>query len=189
MSYYTTVDAARAYGDFMDNEEDALLSALVLAASRIIDQITRRTFAVADETVRIYRSSNRYDDPFYGPQLMLDEDLAEDASLIQDPDDLTWSPAVFYRDENRPPYWGIILVEDVWPPTVEITGYWGYSRTPPTDIEYACLRLVKWLYDLRDTTQGQIPIVTPEGRVLLPQGIPTDVLAILLPYVRLQVGR
>lgn len=186
---YTTVAAARAFGEFVGDDEDPLLNALILSASQIIDQYTKRTFAVEDEAVRVFRRSRRYDDPFDGPQLLLDTDLAEDASLIQDPDDLAWAPTVFYREENNPPYWGIELDEGSWPQTTEVTGYWGYSRTPPTDIEYACLRLVKWLYDLRDTTEGQLPIVTPEGRVLLPQGIPSDTAAILLPYVRLQVGR
>jgi hypothetical protein len=189
MAEYTTVAAAKAWGEFVGDEEDDLINALILSASGIIDQYTHRNFAVANESIRTFRRSRRYDDPIDGPILLLDEDLAEDASLIQDVDDLTWAPTVFYREENDPPYWGIELTEDRWPQQTEVTGYWGYSRTPPPEIEYACLRLVKWLYDLKDTTEGQVPIVTPEGRVLLPQGIPTDIMAIILPFVRQQVGR
>ncbi len=186
---YTTVEAAKAYGEFVGDDEDSLINALILSASQIIDQYTKRTFAVDDEAIRTFRRSRRYDDPIDGLILLLDTDLAEAASKIADVDDATWTPTVFYREENTPPYWGIELTEDTWPQQTEVTGYWGYSRTPPVDIEYACLRLVKWLYDMRDTTEGQIPIVTAEGRVLLPEGIPTDVMAIILPYCRLQVGR
>ncbi len=186
---YTTVAAAKAFGEFEGNDEDAMINALILSASSIIGQYTKRTFAVGSTTTRTFRRSRVYDDPIDGPVLLLDTDLAEAADDIIDPNDATWVPTVFYREENNPPYWGIELEEDRWPQETEITGYWGYSRTPPVDIEYACLRLVKWLYDLRDTTEGQLPVVTPEGRVLLPQGIPSDIMAIILPYVRLQVGR
>lgn len=186
---YTTVAAAKVYGEFVGEEDNALISALILSASRIINQYTRRIFSIEYTTTRTYRRSRVYDDPIDGPVLLLDAELAEAAEDIIDPDDATWVPTVFYREENNPPYWGIELKEDRWPQETEITGYWGYSKTPPVDIEYACLRLVKWLYDLRDTTEGQLPIVTPEGRVLLPEGIPSDIMAIILPYVRLQVGR
>lgn len=185
---YTTVAAAMAFGQFESSDAEDMINALILSASRIINQHCRRVFAVDDETIRTFRRSRRYDDSFNGPQLLLDEDLAEDASLIQDPDDLTWAPTVFYREENRPPFWAIELEQDAWPQVVKITGYWGYSRTPPPDIEFACLRLVKWLYDLRDTTEGQVAVVTPEGRVLLPRGIPSDISTILDPYRRAQVG-
>lgn len=86
---------------------------------------------------------------------------------------------VIYMPENTPPYYALELTEGTWPDLVEVTGYWGYSRTPPPDIELACLLLAKWMYDLRDTTQGAAVVVTPEGRVLLPQGLPSDVLTIL----------
>ncbi len=94
---------------------------------------------------------------------------------------------VLYIPENIPPYYALELTEDTWPSVVEVNGYWGYSKTPPPDIEIACLRLVKWLYDLRDTSQGAAVIVTPEGRVLLPQGLPSDVVTLLAPYVKLRV--
>lgn len=185
---YTTVGAVKSYGEFTDSDSDDLLNGLILSASRIIDQYCMRVFAVADETKRTFRRSRRYDDPFNGPLMILDEDLAEDASLIADPDDAAWSPVVFYLQENKPPFWAIELDEDTWPLVVEVTGYWGYSKTHPPDIEIACLRLVKWLYDLKDTTKGSIPVVTPEGKVLLPEGLPSDVRAILNTYVRMQVA-
>jgi len=185
---YTTVAAAQLFGDFIDEEEDLLLNALILSASKIIDRYCRRVFAAADETIRTFRRSTRWDDPMDGPLLMVDEDLAEAASLIQNPDDLTWAPTVTYRLENNPPFWGIVLDEGTWPQVVNITGYWVFSKTPPPDIEFACLRLVKWLYDLKDTTKGSIPVVTPDGKVLLPEGLPSDIRSILNPYKRLQVA-
>ena len=185
---YTTVAAAKAYGEFVGDESDDLLSALIGSASMMINRYCRRSFTAQDETVRVFRKSRVYDDSFNGQVLIFDEDLAEDASLIQDPDDLTWDPDVFYLQENKPPFWAVELEEGSWPDVVEVTGYWCYSRTPPTDVEYACLRLVKWLYDLRDTTKGQIPIITPEGEVLMPEGLPSDIRAILSPYIRMQLA-
>ena len=94
-----------------------------------------------------------------------------------------------YLPEDGPPYYGIFKTDGSWAyPTVTIKGYWGYSKAPPPDIELACLRLSKWLYDQRDTTTGSAAIVTPDGQVLLPQGLPSDVLTLLKPYKKVIVA-
>lgn len=180
---YTTVNALRDFGSFESEEDDKVLSAIIETASRAIDNHCKRKFSADEETVRTFTRSKRYEDPFEGQILYLDEDLAEEASAITD------SPTVTYLPENTPPYFIMCLTEGSWnAEAVEVTGYWAYSRTPPADIEYACLRLAKWLYELSETTRADVVMVTPEGAKLIPQGLPVDVLTLLGPYVRLGVG-
>ena len=175
---YTTVNALRDFGDFGD-EEDAELAALIDSASRVIDNYCGRIFAVEEEETHTFTRSKRREDAFDGQMLYLDDDLAEEASVITD------SPTVTYIPENFPPYFAIELTEGSWNATaVEVTGYWAYSRTAPADIEFACLRLAKWLYELRDTTRADTVMVTEEGRLLVPQGLPVDVTTVLKPYRR-----
>jgi hypothetical protein len=180
---YTTVEALRNFGGFEDEEEDDMLDALIASASSVIDNYCNRIFAADEETTRVFTRTTRREDPFDGQLLYFDDDLAEEASAITD------SPTVVYIPENIPPYFAMELTEGSWNATaVSITGYWAYSKTPPADIEYACLRLSKWLYELRDTTRADAVIVTPEGRLLVPQGLPVEVQTILRPYQRYGTG-
>jgi len=179
---YTSVSAAMEFGQFIGDDVGVLLNALIESATKVIDNHCHRIFRIEDETTRVFTKRTRREDAFDGVMLYLDEDLAEEASAI------TGTPTVLYVPENIPPYFAIEIVEGSWEAEVSVTGYWGYSRTPPPDIEFACLRLVKWMYDLRDTTQGSAVIVTPEGRVLLPQGLPSDIVKLLEPYVKVSIA-
>ena len=152
---------------------------MIASATRVIDLFTGRTFAVEEETARTFtrpaRSYVGMADPFEGPVLLLDEGLAEAPSAI------TGSPSVNYLPQKAP-FWAIVLADGAWTPPITVTGFWGYSRTTPPDIEFACLRLAKWLYSLRETTRGDAVVVTDQGAVLLPSTLPADVIAILAPY-------
>ncbi len=184
---YTTLEALRKFGTFDSSQDDTLLSSLIAGASRVIDRHCGRVFGTEAEsthifTRRLYPGAG-YVDPFDGPTLLLDDDLAEAASAI------TGSPSVTYLTPNKPPYWAIMLDSGGWTSPVSVTGWWAYSKTPPPDIETACLRLSKWLYELRNTTRGDAVVVTAEGAVLLPARLPADVLVLLAPYVRPRIAR
>jgi hypothetical protein len=179
---YTTLEAFKTFAGFDDDADEELLSALLLSATQIIQDYTGRCFEAveyAQDFNRCYHLPNRFD----GRALYFYEELAEEASAITD------SPTVLYIPEDGPPYYGIYLTEGSWAyPTVTVTGFWGFSITPPPAIQHACLRLAKWLYDTRDTSRGTAVVVTPEGQVLLPQGFPTDVVQILKPYRKIEVA-
>lgn len=180
---YTSVQSLREMGAFGSEDEDVLLNALIESATAIIDHHTHRKFAAEEETTRTFFRSHRRENAFLGQILYFDEDLAEPASLITD------SPTVSYIPENNPPYFAMELTEGSWNTTaVAVTGYWAFSRTPPADIEFVCLRLSKWLYELRDATRGDLVMVTPEGRMLVPQGLPPDIATLLRPYVRVSIA-
>ena len=180
----TTIRALKKFGSFQAESDEGLLAALISASSRAIETHTGRTFAVAEETTHVFtRRLLRgvgYTDPFDGPVLLLDEDLADVPSLITGTS--TINPAVAYLPAYEKPYWGILIDEGTWQSPVSVTGYWAYSVQPPPEIELATLRLAKWMYELRETTRGDSVVVTDQGAVLLPSALPADVLAIINPF-------
>lgn len=180
----TTVAAARKFGFFTSSQDDNLVAALIAAASEGIEAKCHRRFRVDTESIRTF--TTRYlpmpygtRSPFSGPVLLLDEELADVASAI------TGSPTVSYLPENGgPPYYAIINEDAYWSSPISVTGKWGYSVMPPPNVELACLRLTKWAYELRSATQGASVVVTDQGAVLMPAQYPSDVLALLSPYIK-----
>jgi len=181
---YTTLEALKSWGGWEGDSEDDLLNALILSATQIIENYTQRVFEIDSETDQTFtRYNTPGDSRFHSATLYFYGELADEASAITD------SPTVLYLPEDGPPYYGMYKTDGSWAyPTVTVTGYWGYSKEPPPDIEMACLRLAKWLYDQKDTTQGSAAVITPEGKVLLPQGLPNDVLTLLKPYKRVTLA-
>ena len=177
---YTTLAALKSFGGF-DDEEDVKLNALIGSATQIIENYTDRKFEVDDETTQDFTRVASVRTRFAGQTLFFYEELAEEASAITD------SPTVIHLPEDGPPYYGITITDGSWAyPTVTVTGYWGASKTPDSGIEIACLRLSKWLYDMSEGG-GSEAIFTPEGQVLLPSGLPQDVITILKPYKKVLV--
>jgi len=151
---------------------------MIAAASKAIDNFCHRIFASDEESVRTFtRNRVGISDMFDGRILFLDEDLAAVPSAITD------SPTVSYVPENETPYYALIITDEAWAyPTVSITGHWAYSITAPPDVEMACLRLARWMYDMSEASERDVVTVTPEGQVLLPSGLPNDAMTLLKPY-------
>ena len=177
---YTTIEALKSFGGFDDSEDDHL-NAMILAATEIIENYTDRKFEVDSETTQDFTRVAGARTRFAGSTLFFYEELAAAASAITD------SPTVIYLPEDGPPYYSVYNTDGSWAyPTVTVTGYWGAYKTPPTAIQMACLRLSKWLYDMGEGG-GSEAIFTPEGQVLLPSGLPQDVITILKPYKKVMV--
>jgi hypothetical protein len=178
----TTVEAARKFGFFKSSEDNVLLAALIAAASEAIEVKCHRRFRSDTESNRTFTARTilgEYRTPFSGPVLMLDSELAEAASAI------TGSPTVSYLPENGgPPYYAIINEDGYWTSPITVTGHWAYSRMPPPNIELACLRLTKDLYESRSATRSSGVVVTDQGAVLMPAQFPADVMALISPYIK-----
>lgn len=183
MADYTTLADLKMYLRISGTADDALLSALITRASRIIDDHCGRWFAAREETRR-YDAVGRH---ITGRLLLLDADLLSVTAITNgdgtaiDPDD------VLLRPYNMPPYFGIALKQSSglnWTHNgdaegaIVVTGMWGFSTTPPEPVVQATLRLAAWLYRQRDSGA--------EGTEALSAHLPRDVRDLLAPYVRLR---
>lgn len=183
---YTSVQALRKWSNISSTVDDTVLVAIITAASRAIEKYCGRKFAADTPASHIFTSrwmGSNWVSPFDGNVLYLDDDLAEV------PTSVTGSPAVTYLPANETPYYAIVMDTGSWDYPITVTGYWAYSRIAPVDIELACLRLSKWMYELRETTRGDAAIVTDVGAVLLPAGLPADVITLLAPYKRVRLAK
>jgi len=179
---YTTLAEVKTFCSVTGAGDDTLLGAIMSAAEAVVENYTDRVFdaaAAADQTfTRLNTGANRFD----GKKLYFYTETADDLVSITD------SPTVLMLPEDGPPYYGCMLTEGSWAyPTVTVNAYWGYSKTPPADIELAVWRICKWLYDMQDTGRGSAPIVTPNGQVLIPEGLPMDIKQLLDPYRRVRI--
>ena len=178
---YTTLEAVKAYGGFDVSEDDDnldnIINGLIVTAEDIVNRYTDKDFEVDTETDQTYyRSSNFPDNRFDGRTLYFYDWMADAASAVTD------SPTLIYLPVTGPPYYGAYLSDGSWAyPSVTFTGYHGYSKEAPPSVEQACIRLVKWLYDQRDSYSGADALITPNGQVLLPGGLPQDVVVLLAP--------
>lgn len=182
---YTTLASLKRFGKFGSTADDTLLAAMVTAATRAIDRHCGRRFgadATSDHTFTVRYIGRDVLTPFNGPILYLDDDLAEAASAI------TGTPTVTYLPANEAPYYAILNEDASWDYPITVTGYWAYAKEPPPDIEICCLRLAKWMYEMRETTRADAAVITDVGAVLLPSALPSDVLAMLAPYRKVRMA-
>ena len=182
---YTDIATLHAYGGFTKptEEDDALLEHFISTASAMIDNFCGRVFAIATgaaATARTFTKDNGLL-PGSGRTLWLEDDLCSMPTYAE-----TGMPALTYIP-TATPYNRIVRADGLWPDPTVVTGQWAYSLTPPAPIIQACLRLAKWLYNSKETTEGDRPIITPGGIVIMPSKLPQDIVAILASYRRVRL--
>ena len=179
---YIDIATLHAYGGFQNptEEGDALLETFISAASQAIDDHCRRRFAYdeAAGTVAVTYSSDNGLLHALGRVLWLHDDLCSVPTITGD-------PIVSFIPQTTP-YDRIVLdiISYPWPDPTVIEGYWAYSQEPPAVIVQVCLRLAKWFYDQKESTDTDRAIVTPNGMVIMPAGLPKDVMILLDNYRR-----
>ena len=173
-----------------DSTDDGVLEILVEAASRMIDQETRRTFYARSET-------HYYSVP-EGRELWIeDDDLLTIGTLTNGDTTVITSADYHMLPANSTPKYAIVLKESstyVWQYSstgnselaISVAGTWGYSATAPTDIKVACMRMAERAYHNRfGENAGESTTITVAGVVLTPSDIPASAMRVMESYRRL----
>jgi hypothetical protein len=168
---YATLAEAKAYLSIADSIDDTMLEAMVMSASRAIDNIAGRRFYLdASASARQYRSNNPYiltvDDFGSTTGLALALDTGGDGTYETT---LTYNTDYIVEPFNAvamgKPYTQVTLVGGQllpyllpnYRPSVQLTAKWGYPSVP-YDISQACLILTADMYKRKDSVGGNLGI-------------------------------
>jgi hypothetical protein len=194
VSTYPTLQDVRAYIGTVAATDDGLIQALMSAAQALIEgpHGADRRFLVANDTTRTFDALR--DTSADRRTLYLDEDLCQITSITNG-DGTTISASAYTLGpvRNRAPWWEVTIKTNtsgtVWTwltapeDAISITGRWGYSVTPPEDIQQTYRALVAYLYRRRSNSGDMDrPILGNDGLVIAPAQLPRDIVSVLKNY-------
>jgi hypothetical protein len=151
-----------------------------------------RKFIPVTATTRYYES-----DDVGGQYLYLDDDLIsiDLNGLVNGDSSSTVIPATEYwlwPRNDGPPYWAIRLEANStysWECDIDymiaVTGSWGWGTTIPDDVQRALIRWASWLYHLKDSPVYETTIFPESGAMVIPRGLPQDIVDALAPYKKI----
>ncbi|HEX6293359.1 MAG TPA: hypothetical protein VFZ66_29530 [Herpetosiphonaceae bacterium] len=189
MSRYVTLQALRDYlspDGSLGTEQDGLLQDCLDRAEGAISAYTRRSFAGTAGTVYYNRFSGGQ---VAGAAFYLDQDLYSLTGVYNGDGQTIPVGSVWLEPRNEGPPYRIVRLKSayvwVWNTDSDVvfSGTWGYSTTPPADIQQATVRYAAYLYRGKD--QGGMTDVAgfqEGGEVTIISGIPQDVRYLLAPY-------
>lgn len=199
---YTTTSALKAYLGITSSADDSLLSNAIDRAQAMIDTFCHRHFEpesahgpAASHTHYFTPLSERDGgDLLDDYTLNLNHDLAELTSITNGDGTaiptnqvvllpMNTIPANFIRIKSSSGYqWTYTNSPEA---SVAIAGKWSYSLDVPADIVAATLRLSAYLYRQREgTPDSDRAVLSADGVVLAAPRIPSDITAMLTPYIR-----
>ncbi len=186
---YTTLEKMQELMN-IDSEsdvDDGVISEMIAQASKVIENLTGRTFYARTET-------HYYDTPALQDLIIHDDDLLSVTSLTNGDGSTIASSSYVLLPQNTNPKYGIRLKsglalwnESTYGPqgAITVTGTWGYAATTPVDIEKACQEIIIAAYHRREgqNTSGVVT-VTAAGVVITPDGVPVSAMIVLRRYMK-----
>lgn len=189
---YCSVDDVKEYlrpnsEEVFGEGDDALITRLIGAAQKRINRECGRVFEATTAT-RVYHAIR----DVCGRTLQLDYDLLSVTTLTNGDGQVIPAGAYVLEDANNPPYYAITLKSGqgyVWQyvqdpeNAISVAGAWGYTVEAEEDIVQATIRLASFLYKQKDSQRdSDRPMVSPDGIVLLPFRMPSDVREFIAPH-------
>lgn len=196
MAYCTAAQVKTYLGGTWGSGDDTLLGDLIDRAQAMIEAETNRVFEASADSTRNFDVSV----DVAGDWLYFDEDLATTPTTVTNNADgganaetLTAGTHYVLYPRNETPYHSMKLLSSgnkSWTYTddpelgITIEGKWAYSTTAPDDIVQACIQLAAWLYRRRSSvgTDGDRPLATGDGVVIMDASIPSIVKAVIRKY-------
>lgn len=186
---YVDLANFKTYLGVDNSSDDWLLVSCLKNAQAIIEARTERVFESEADSERKFDAVSDVSER----SLMLGADLCQITEVVNG-DGVVVAATDYLTDPPRgTPFWAIRLKRSAagWAydgdpeEAISVTGRWAYSVTPPNDIVQATLRLAAFLYRQKDTAvDGDRPILTGDGNVLMPSRLPNDVAEVLRRYMR-----
>ena len=188
---YATVAEFKAFTaiDSTDATDDTVITNILDASSRFIDNHTRRTFYARTET-------HYYDVPSGNTLYIEDDDLISITTLTNgDTTVLTTSDYVLLPNNGSPKYAIKLKTSSTnsWEEdtngdsekAITLLGTWGWAADCPTDIKEACLEISASYYHHRyGENMSSETTITAGGVVITPKDIPASARSILDNYLR-----
>lgn len=184
MGYASISDLTVYLGIDDSTADDGLLAQLLTRAQAAVDGACNRTFEASADTTRYFdvRAIDGY-------LLHLDADLCAITSVVNG-DGVTIAGTNYTTEPRNVTPWHALRLRSTsihaWDGItgdIAITGKWAYSATAPAEVQHATVRLAAWMYRQKDNTGNDTPIIA-DGVTILPARIPSDVDALLAPYIR-----
>lgn len=199
---YVATSDLKTYLGISATTDDALLALLLARAQQYIETYTGRRFDAHTETHSFgeadiwvesgYQSNRAWTNTsaiatIAGRKLRLDDDLLTVTTLTNGDGTVITSGSYILEPQNTTPKRFIRLHTDYeWEFDVDtfvtVAGTWGYSSTPPYDIQHACLRLAGYYYRQKDAQVFDVTASPELGIITVPAGFPKDVKTILDAY-------
>lgn len=185
-----TDDGTGTHSITREDADTAILTRAINASETYIDGQTNRHFEAETATKYYERSAlSRWDSRLLD---LLKDDLLTITTLTNGDSSATVIAAANYwlvpRNEG-PPYHGILLKTDIsdywqWDTDgwVSIAGTWGYSATPPGDVQQETLELAAFLYRRKDSQIWDTTAIPEAGVITIPAGIPATVTRMIERY-------
>lgn len=185
---WPSLTTIKQYLGITTTNDDAVLQLLADQAKTKIETFCGRRF-VAQSMTRTYDEA--YVDLYVrGDRLYLDDDvisitqitngngvIIDSADYVLEPVNMTPKAIIRLRGANA---W------IAWPDRdIEIVGLWGYSTIPPLDVQHAYLRLIGYWYRQRDAQVYDVTAFPETGQLIVPKGMPPDIVQDLTPYRRI----
>lgn len=189
---YASLSEIKEYLGISASSDDSLLTDMLTRAQAIIEAGTGRLFEASSHTQRFFDALADVE----GLTLFLDHDLAALNTITNGDAGATTITSAQYVTEprNETPFYAIRLLESAgvsWAyaadpeNAITISGKWAYAESAPADIVQATIRLAAFLYRQKESNADvDRPLQLADGSVVLPSGLPRDVLAIIRRYRR-----
>ena len=186
---YVDLITLKTYLGISVNTDDTLLTTCLTNAQKIIDVRCQRCFEASADSIKKFDAIRDVD----GATLRLGDDLCQITSVVNGDGSVISSANYVTEPAHSMPFWAIRIKRSGSPWTysndpedaIQVTGRWAYSIMAPYDIMQAMTRLAAFLYRQKDTAiDGDRPILTGDGNVLMPSRLPNDVAELLRIYVK-----
>jgi hypothetical protein len=189
-SVYCTLAEFKHYAKLenTDTIDDNVIAAIIEGASRLIDDMTGRTFYARTETHYFSVTGER--------NIKLDDDLLTVTSLTNGNATVLTTSDYYLWPRNKSPYQEVWLKESssyVWEPdssanyeySIALAGTWGYAATAPSDVRQATLEVAHAEYKRRfGENQTDVSTTSLGGVMITPRDIPAYAMAVIRRYRR-----